>query len=250
MRRASHSLYACQDAVAREYLADAFPVQGIALIREEQECALGPHRLRPEAVDVVPQHFLNLPAYRDEALLVALAQHFYDAFLEAQVPQLDAAELRDAHAGVEHQEQHSQVALPHGGGQVDDGDEGLQLGGREGGDDLARGARDPDLLEGMRCYYALGKEPREEDAQAAGIAVHGIGRQGLVALRGEGVAGVALLLLQITDEALYSARRYSRDGGQRAEGGQEAREVAHGAFHRLDASHAVSGTGGKEAVAL
>ena len=89
----------------------------------------------------------------------------------------------------------------------------MQLPGREGGDDLAHGARDLDLFEGMGLDYTLGIEPREEDAQAARIAVDAVARERLFALRGEAVAGVAFFLLQVTDEGLYRPCRNFRDTG-------------------------------------
>jgi len=135
-------------------------------------------------------------------------------------------------------------------GQVHDGDECLQLRRREGGDDLAHGARDLDLFERVVFYNALREEPREENAQAARVAVDRVARKQFGIFRGQGVAGIALLLLQVADEALNRARRYLLDSGQRAEGGEETHEVAHGALDRFDASGAVSSAGGKEVVAL
>jgi len=120
----------------------------------------------------------------------------------------------------------------------------------EGGDDLAGGTRYFNALEGIGGDDLLTRQPGEEDAQAAGVAVDRVGGKELWFGRYQGMAAIARPLLQGGDEGADVLGAYLGGANQDMLCIQKAPEVTHGIAHGVDGSRAFALGGGAQLVTL
>jgi len=101
MRRTPDPTYSCFLAVVSHDLFNPVFGEWSPVSGKEEKIAVNPCWFGAVAVNIAPEQSLDLLTYRDEALLIALAQDLENAIFQPNVVQLKMTELRYPHGGIQ-----------------------------------------------------------------------------------------------------------------------------------------------------